>query len=192
MRGKCCIGRTTASTMQCCRRCPGCDTDNPDVRGYYFATTGRTILFISFMFLNVAILEFGYRDAGCRTYELDDRDFDDAEVAKYYEKGWIAEDGDKPAKCTGKTHGVNPVSLIALMATIGGLSSAVVMPLAGSVVDATDHRLAFGRFTAALLVLANAAMIFINEHSWFPMAIVQASVASFSYIAFAVVVFAYL
>ena len=179
--------------MQCIRRhCPGCNTDNRNIQGYYFTTIGRTILFISFLFLNVAILDFGYRDAGCKTYELDDENFDDAEVAQYYEKGWDKESGEDPKKCKGKTYGLNPASLIALMGTIGSLCTAIMLPLAGSLVDATDHRLNFGRGAAALLVLANFVMIFIDEATWFPMAIVQSTVATFSYFAVAVMVYAYL
>jgi MFS-type transporter involved in bile tolerance (Atg22 family) len=176
-----------------CRRCPGCEIDNQDVRGYFFCTPGRTILFISFLILNVAILEFGYRDAGCRRYNnLDDTNFDDAELGEYYEKGWSAEDGGKPETCKGKTHGANPVSLIPLIGVIGGLSSAVLMPLAGSIVDATDQRLNFGRASAMLLVLTNAVLIFIDENNWFAMVVLQATINSFSYMALALVVHAYL
>ena len=50
----------------------------------------------------------------------------------------------------------------------------------------------FGRGAAALLVLANFVMIFIDEATWFPMAIVQSTAATFSYFAVAVMVYAYL
>mmetsp|Transcript_74887 Transcript_74887/g.146528 ORF Transcript_74887/g.146528 Transcript_74887/m.146528 type:complete len:547 (+) Transcript_74887:119-1759(+) len=174
---------------------PDSDNPNPEIRGYYLVGFGRSALFISFNFLVAAIIHFAYLDAGCRQYELDDdKLYDDGEASKYYERGWDEEKGSggNPDQCQGRVYGVKPSSIVSVLAVIGGLVSAVGMPLAGSVVDATNKRHAFGLACASVLVVSNLAMVFLSRDTWLAMVLLQAIVATFSFFGLSVVVFSYL
>jgi len=126
---------------------------------------------------------------------LDDDDlFDDGEKGRFYEKGY-KEDGAElkgPDDCDGKVYGLKPSSMVSVLGSIGGLVAALTMPLAGSIIDATDARHFFGRGCATLFVVSNAAMIFITRENWFYMMLLQATVATFAYYGTVLVVYAYL
>ena len=57
---------------------------------------------------------------------------------------------------------MEPSSMLALMAVIGGIATSFFMPYAGAVVDFSDHRLSFGKWCAAILTLTNVVQIFIK------------------------------
>jgi MFS family permease len=119
--------------------------------------------------------------------------YDDGEMSKYYEKGWDQEESThKPKECTGKVYGLKPSSVVSVLATIGGLVAALGMPIAGSIVDATDKRHSFGVACAWILVISNAAMCFLTRATWFAMTLLQAVVATFSFYGVSLVVYAYL
>ena len=80
-----------------------------------------------------------------------------------------------------QVYGLKPNSIVSVLATIGGLVTALGMPLAGSIIDATDKRLGFGRAMAGVLVVSNAAMVFITPDTWLVMTLLQAVVATFSF-----------
>lgn len=129
---------------------------------------GRSILFISFMFLSLAILELANQQAGCPKNE----------------KGAYE-------NCGNTVYGLQPSSMLALMAMIGGIATSLFMPYAGAVVDYSDRRRGFGKICATLLVLVNVAQIFIFESTWFAMTILQAVVASAAFMANAMVLWSY-
>ena len=155
----------------CCVGCKGFflyDVERKDVQAFYFNQFGRSILFISFMFLSLGVLQLAYATAGCPqnpngTYQ----------------------------SCGNKVYGMLPSDILAMMALIGGLSTAAFMPYAGAVVDFSDHRLAFGKVCATVLVLVNFAQIFIFESTWFGMVIAQSFLAASTFMANSMVLWSY-
>jgi len=144
------------------------DSTRSEIQAFYFNQFGRSILFISFMFLSLAILELAHQQAGCPKTENGG-----------YEN------------CGNTVYGFLPSSMLALMATIGGIASSLFMPYAGAVVDYSDRRRGFGKVCATLLVLVNFVQIFIFESTWFVMTILQAVVASAAFMANAMVLWSY-
>jgi MFS-type transporter involved in bile tolerance (Atg22 family) len=182
--------------------CADCDNPNPEasfeeipivflqsfhlslnqVRAYYFAGFGRSGLFMTFNFLVSAVIHFAYLDAGCVRYGDeafgDDGNFDDGEKSSFYEKGWEGSSngsGSKPVECMGTVLGLKPSSIVSVLATVGGLVAMFGMPLAGSIIDATDKRQEFGAASAAVLVVSNAVQVFITQDTWLVMVIIQVS-----------------
>lgn len=144
------------------------DNHRRDVQAFYFNQFGRSILFISFMFLSLGVLEFANQQAGCPQNE-----------------------NGSYQNCDNKVYGMQASSILSLMAIIGGLSTSVFMPYAGAVVDYSDHRLGFGRFCAALLTLVNFVQIFIYENTWYAMVILQSIIAAATFMANSMVMWSY-
>jgi len=121
------------------------------------------------MFLSLAILELARQQAGC------------------------PKDKDGKYECgpSNTVYGMKPSSMLALMAMIGGIATSVFMPYAGAVVDYSDWRRGFGKICATLLVLVNVVQIFLFASTWFAMTILQAVVASASFMANAMVLWSY-
>ncbi|KAL7495914.1 hypothetical protein ACHAWT_006721 [Skeletonema menzelii] len=165
------ITEATKEKKGCCVGCKGFflyDVGRKDVQAFYFNQFGRSILFISFMFLSLGVLQLAYATAGCPqnpngTY----------------------------VNCGNKVYGMLPSDILAMMALIGGLSTAAFMPYAGAVVDFSDHRLAFGKVCATILVLINFVQIFIFESTWFAMVIAQAFFAASTFMANSMVLWSY-
>jgi len=144
------------------------DSGRKDVQAFYFNQVGRSILFISFMFLSLGVLQLAYQSAGCPQNE-----------------------NGSYINCGEKVYGMLPSDILAMMALIGGLSTAAFMPYAGAVVDFSDHRLTFGRVCAVLLVLTNIAQIFIFPSTWFAMVIAQSFIAASTFMANSMVMWSY-
>jgi len=144
------------------------DSGRKEIQAFYFNQVGRSVLFISFMFLSLGILQLAFQTAGCPQNENGS-----------YEN------------CGKKVYGMDPSSVLSVMALIGGLSTAVFMPYAGAVVDFSDHRLAFGRICAILLVLTNFVQIFIFPSTWFAMVILQSVIAASTFMANSMVMWSY-
>jgi len=145
------------------------DSAREEIQAFYFNQFGRSVLFISFMFLSLAILQLANEQAGCPQ---------DPETGAY-------------ENCGNTVYGMQPSSMLALMAIIGGLATSIFMPYAGAVVDYSDRRLGFGKVMAILLTLVNFVQIFIYESTWFAMTILQAVVASAAFMANAMVMWSY-
>ena len=144
------------------------DNHRKDVQAFYFNQFGRSILFISFMFLSLGVLELANRQAGCPQNE----------------NGTYQD-------CGNKVYGMQPSSMLAMMAVVGGLATSCFMPYAGAIVDFSDHRLEFGRACAALLTAVNFVQIFIFESTWFAMVILQSIIASATFMANSMVLWSY-
>lgn len=144
------------------------DCGRKDVQAFYFNQVGRSILFISFMFLSLGVLQLAYQSAGCPQNE-----------------------NGSYINCGEKVYGMLPSDILAMMALVGGLSTAAFMPYAGAVVDFSDHRLTFGRVCAVLLVLTNVAQIFIFPSTWFAMVIAQSFIAASTFMANSMVMWSY-
>jgi len=155
----------------CCADCKDLflyDSGRKDVQAFYFNQFGRSILFISFMFLSLGVLQLAYQSAGCPQNE----------------------DGSYE-KCGNTVYGMLPSDILAMMALIGGLSTAAFMPYAGAVVDFSDHRLTFGKVCVTILVLINFVQIFIFESTWFAMVVAQSFLAASTFMANSMVLWSY-
>lgn len=144
------------------------ESSNKEIQAFYFNQFGRSVLFISFMFLSLAVLQLANEQAGCPQNENGS-----------YEN------------CGNQVYGMDPSSMLALMAVVGGIATSIFMPYAGAVVDFSDHRLAFGRVCAFLLTLTNFVQIFIFPSTWFPIVILQSVVASATFMANSMVMWSY-
>jgi len=123
------------------------DAHRPEIQAFYLNQFGRSVLFISFLFLSLGILELANTQAGCAyNPETEQHDI-----------------------CTNDNtaYGVKPASILALMALVGGVATSAFMPFAGAMVDYTNHRRAFGVCCAITLIGVNFAQIFLFEETWF-------------------------
>ena len=81
------------------------DSAREEIQAFYYNQFGRSILFISFMFLSLAILQLANAQAGCPQTE-----------SGGYEN------------CGKKVYGMQPSSMLALMAIIGGVATSGARP----------------------------------------------------------------
>ena len=80
------------------------DNSRKEIQAFYFNQCGRSVLFISFMFLSLAILQLANEEAGCPKDE----------------KGNFTD-------CGNTVYGMDPSSMLALMAIVGGLATSCFM-----------------------------------------------------------------
>ena len=145
------------------------DGSNRNTQAFYFNQLGRAVLFISFTFLSLAILQLANKMAGCPQNE---------------DGGYV--------DCGNRVYGAKPSSMLALMAVASGVATAAFMPFAGAVVDYSDYRRGFGIICATLLVAVNVAQIFIFESTWFAFAILQGVVAGSTFMGNSMVMYSYI
>mmetsp|Transcript_32673 Transcript_32673/g.48382 ORF Transcript_32673/g.48382 Transcript_32673/m.48382 type:complete len:506 (+) Transcript_32673:158-1675(+) len=107
---------------------------------------GRATLLMASIFLGPALLELAsiqaQKQSSC---EIDDDD------------------------CLGnaKVYGFKPSSLLANIATVSGVMSAVSSPIVGAIIDHTPHRRLLGVITASLLTLIKIIEIGVLSSFWF-------------------------
>ncbi|CAJ1954355.1 unnamed protein product [Cylindrotheca closterium] len=89
-----------------------------------------------------------------------------------------------------RVHGMRPTSVLTNIVTITGLLSALIMPLAGSIIDHTDHRRAVGSISAAAITVFIFIQMFVMEDHWVTAAILQILV-SVAYTVHLTVVYSY-
>lgn len=80
-------------------------------QAFYLNQFGRAMLFITFMFLSLGVLQLAYKQADCP----------------------MTEDGTSYVNCNNKVYGMKPSSMLSLMAIIGGVATSCFMPYAGAV-----------------------------------------------------------
>ena len=112
---------------------------------------------MSNIFLSTAFIYLASEDAGC-----------------------VDDEGNVMETCNNKIYGFKPASLIANIAVISGLLSALLMPFTGAIVDYTSHRRNTGIVAAVLIILIQGAQIALFSSTWFPMMVFQA-IAGFVY-----------
>ncbi len=145
------LDRWTIDTYKpwCC-----CPYSDPETVGFVLSTAVPTgVVIMSNVFIQVAILEFANRDAGCG-YRID------------------AEDDDPPT-CKGRSHGMRPANVYNTVATAGALSVAVLLPIVGAVVENSRFRKEVALASLLLLTLMQGVQISIDRTNWFGMAILQ-------------------
>lgn len=164
-------GGIAAKSKSCCHHTKDLilyDSTSQLNQAFYFNQFGRSILFISFMFLSLGVLQLANRQAGCPQ-----------------------NDNGTYINCGNQVYGMLPSSMLSLMAIIGSVSTSCFMPYAGAVVDFSDHRLTFGMVNALLLTLTNCAQIFIFENTWFAMVLLHSVVTSATFMANSMVLWSY-
>lgn len=134
-----------------------------DAEGYSMLGAGRGAISMANLFLNQSLLTLAYEAAGCELGE----------------------------QCQNKVYGFYPSSWISNIPVIAGVTSAVLMPFFGAVVDHTDYRRGIGIFTAAFLTVVQAVQIYTVLDTWFVMTFFQA-LAIVLYFTQLVAIYAYL
>lgn len=131
----------------------------PEVLASYMAEVGTSLLFIGGgVFVNTAVLRLANEAAGC-----------------------LPDDDGSFQACTHRLFGSRPSSIVALITTVAGLTSAVIAPYAGAVIDHTPSRRAFGASMAALALVAALSLIALGRATWLPLAVCSISVGAFAY-----------
>lgn len=130
---------------------------------------GRSILFIvSAVYLVPVIIHYAYLEAGCKA-SADDED-----------------------ECDGTFIGLHPSSVYTVVAAVGGLVCAILMPLAGAIVDYTDKRKQVAVWTVAIFAVVSLFQAFIFRSTWIAITILQGTVAVGSFMTHQVMTFAYM
>ena len=156
----------------CCnyRMLPAAAYVNPEVKGFISADPGKTIWFMSFAFLVLAVLQVAYASAGtecmCLYRGLRDGVEGCGELPEHDDPEEVA---DRLADC--KVYGFTPVALVTnTILTLGTLVGAVAMPVTGAIVDRSDCRWETGVGAVCVVAVTQAVMLFLNEGNWLFMA----------------------
>jgi MFS-type transporter involved in bile tolerance (Atg22 family) len=127
---------------------------NPEALAWALNDIGSYVSYIGVnVFLGTALLQLATQAAGCST-EL------------------IPGTNQLP-NCDKRVHGIRPSSLLTTFAAILGVCSALLMPFVGAIVDFTPHRRLVGRITSFFTCALLLPQIFVNQHTWFAIAIIQ-------------------
>lgn len=131
--------------------------DVPMASGLFSLACGRGAVVMSNIFLSTALIYLASASVGC--------------VSKDKATGDMKVDDD----CEEQVYGLfRPAALITNIAAFSGFLSALFMPIAGAIIDFTDHRRAVGIGTSVFIVLVQATQIFTNQSNWMAMSILQA------------------
>jgi UMF1 family MFS transporter len=145
---------------------------NSEALGWALDSVGRGVAFIGAgAFLGTALLRLAKEAAGCETDP--------------------PPGSNKIPECLGRVYGIRPSSLLTTYTIVVGLVSAALMPFMGAIIDYTPHRLRVGQWSSVVFCVLLFPPIFINENTWFAVAIIQIVVA-FTGWAQTMVTFAYL
>jgi MFS-type transporter involved in bile tolerance (Atg22 family) len=118
---------------------------------------GRGPIYMAAIFLSTALIYLAADEVGC------------VEFNEETEKDEIIED------CNIRVYGAfSPAALVTNIATISGVLVALLLPIAGAIIDFTPHRRTVGIVSAVLMILTDFAQIFTNSKNWFAMAILEA------------------
>ena len=168
----------------------GAGAENPDIRGYIYNNVGRGLLFVSQLFLFAAMLAFANEAAGCQTLgDACAADGGGAVLLNATATGASA--GDDGGGC-GRVWGLRPAALVAQVLTLGALVSAVLMPVAGSIVDHSPYRRELGMASLVVCWCCSAAQVGISRHTWQALLLLQGSVAVAAYLVNVVCAMAYM
>jgi MFS-type transporter involved in bile tolerance (Atg22 family) len=127
---------------------------NVEALGWALDGIARSIPFIGAgAFLSTSLLRLAKEAAGC-------------EVVGSPEQVEMPE-------CNETVYGIKPSSLLTTYTMIVGVVSSAMLPLIGAVVDYTPHRLTVGRWVSLLYTILIFPTIFLNDNTWFAVAIIQ-------------------
>mmetsp|Transcript_5273 Transcript_5273/g.11746 ORF Transcript_5273/g.11746 Transcript_5273/m.11746 type:complete len:446 (-) Transcript_5273:875-2212(-) len=109
---------------------------------------------------------------------------------------WYCDDLGGTVLCKESTscnvYGAKPTNIISLVATISGVTCAMLMPFIGAIVDYSTRRWEATAGTMALLVSTNLIQCFLSKGTWFPLTIIQGTLGGGAYMAHQVCLFAYI
>ena len=112
-----------------------------EATGWGMDAAGRGPLNQAGSYIGVAIIQLATIDAGC---------------------GAVG-----PARCPNRVYGFRPSSMLTMASVITGVTSALLMPFIGAVVDHTSHRKTVGVLTAILVCAITGFQIAISLDTWF-------------------------
>ncbi|KAL7542812.1 hypothetical protein ACHAXR_012126 [Thalassiosira sp. AJA248-18] len=144
---------------------------NREAQGYSLMTVARGGIIMSNIFLSAALIRLASESAGC-IFNDDGSD-------------------EETPECNEEVFGFRPSSLITMIAVVSGVLSAFLLPIIGAVVDYTPHRRLVGILSALFITVVQGIQIWLNDTTWFPMAILQA-LNGFMYMVQVLAVYAYL
>jgi UMF1 family MFS transporter len=125
----------------CCQYRHRCLDGNPEAIAWALDSLASSTIFAgSGAFLITALLKLAKDAAGCELESLE---------------------------CNNTIYGMKPASLVSTLATVIGLSAAIMMPVVGAMVDTTPHRLRIGRILATMFCLCVFPTIFVSQETWF-------------------------
>ena len=146
---------------------------NVEAFGWAIDSVARSVQLIGAgAFLATALLKLAKESVGCETE--------------------IPEGENKPPECNERVYGLfRPSSLLTTYTMIVGVVSAALLPFMGAIVDYTPYRLQAGRWLSVVFCVMLFPQIFLNDNTWFAVALLQIGVA-FSGWAQTMVTYAYL
>ena len=143
--------------------------ENDEVLGWTLDASARGVAVMgTAVFVSSDLLRLAKEATGCAEYE----------------EMWQQE-------CNERVYGMRPSSILTNIVMIVGLTSAILMPLIGSIIDHTRYRRAVGSISAAFMSVMILIQMLVMEDYWFVAAILQIFVA-FSYTVHLCSVYAYL
>ena len=152
--------------------CTQIDSRNPEELGFALLTAGRTVCFLSLLFLSGAITMLASKEVGC------------------WQDGSVVQG----AECKGRVFFglLQPTSMLTAMATVGGLVNALLMPVVGAAVDFTPFRWHVRAGSSVVLVLTNCAQASVSAETWMAVSVLQCTLGAASYMTNAVCTLAYM
>jgi len=130
----------------------------PEALGWACSCVGQAAILIGIgAFISPALVNLAKLEAGCEIEAPPEYAEDETYVLP---------------ECTGTVHGIKPSSLLTIMSSIVGISSAFIIPIMGAVVDYTDKRRYLGRWISVFYSGGILTLAFLNEDSWFALSIV--------------------
>ena len=171
--------------------------ENPDIRGYMYNNVGRGLLFISQLFLFTAMLAYANEAAGCSSSGETCAEeisggfgvWNSTNSTTTRGSTQTATDGDETC---GRVWGLKPAALIAQVMTLGALVSAVLMPVAGSIVDHTPYRRELGMASLGVAWVCTTAQLSIGKETWQFLLLLQGSLCMAAYLFNVVCAMAYM
>jgi len=141
-------GIATNDHKECC--CFSGIQNQRVAKGIFFLAAGRGAFLTAFIFLSPAYLFLASEQAGCVDEETRE----------------IIED------CSTRVYGFLPSSILTNIVMIGGIVSAILMPLVGAMIDYTAYRRRIGITACVFIVAIQIIQIGTVSSTWFPMAII--------------------
>jgi len=131
---------------------------NGEALAWALDSMGRAVSFIgSAAFIGTALLRLAKEAAGCET---------DADP-----------DTGKIPECHERVYGLRPSSFLTTYTVVVGITSAMLMPVVGAIIDTTEKRLDVGKWSTVAFCLLMVPQIAIGEETWFAVALLQLVIA---------------
>ena len=150
--------------------------DNPQVKGYLLSGPARAPLFVSYLTLSIAMLEIAFKSAGCTADGYEPANATHPTVPLMDASGELVNCGRKTAFLNSR-----PDSILSNIGVCASLINIFMIPLSGAIVDYSTIRRQVAIGSLGLMWLANAWQSFLSMHNWTIMAVLQAVIASPSY-----------